>query len=181
MASTDPSRGERRARWAYERARLQRALLGALPVVVLALTAAQVGGMVAPVLSIGFGLFVMATMYLWWGRSLKKAVLPGLAAGSVPLVLALCTTRYSPTVCATSCALGGVLAGSWLGWAASQRGGDRVVFLIGAALVALMTGSMGAICGGYVSAMALLGGYGLGVAGSLVIRFRSDRGPRRSG
>jgi hypothetical protein len=38
-------------------------------------------------------MFVFAGVLLWYGRELKRAVLPSLFAGTVPAVLALCATH----------------------------------------------------------------------------------------
>ena len=176
MESGEIRLGERRARRANEWIRLRRAAVGALPALVLAAVAAAVGGMVAPTVTMGVGIFLLGGGLLWYGGSPRRSMLPGLAAGAIPLVLGLCTRQGMDTgMCAAACGVGGVLAGSWMGWAATRRGTGRAAFLLGTSAMALLTGAMGAMCGGLVSIVALGVGYGVGLGVSSALMRRSAR------
>lgn len=67
----------------------------------------------------GAALFVSGVVLLWYGRDLKRAVLPGVAAGFVPLVLALCAVHVDHActgdgcmmLCVPECTVGGIVAG----------------------------------------------------------------------
>ena len=116
MASIDLSQGERRARRKYEWARARRALLGLArhrfsrdsneppPGVRDRVRNRNVLG--------GDGL-------LWYGRELRRAVLPGLTMGVFPLALALCANHMGHacmggqcmTMCLPACIIGGLGAG----------------------------------------------------------------------
>ncbi len=105
---------EARARRAYEGARLRRAALGTVPVALLAGAAALVTTELWPTLGAGLGLCLLGLLALWRGQGLQCALLPGVLAGALPLVLALCATRaghhwlgaWCTPVCLAACALG---------------------------------------------------------------------------
>ncbi len=128
MDSTDLTQLQRRVRWAYELGRLRRALLGVAPVLVIVAVAACVAH--RPISTLWFGLatvFVGAAM-LWYGRDPQKAVLPGIAAGLVPLVFALCANHMHAcgadgcsSLCVPACVLGGVVAGLAVASVGNQR------------------------------------------------------------
>jgi hypothetical protein len=93
MESTE--RLEERAKIRYELARLRRAVLGFAPVFVIVAVAALFAKRPSSTLAFGVAVFTVGAVLLWYGRDLRRAVLPGLAAGIVPLVLVLCANHVS--------------------------------------------------------------------------------------
>ena len=170
MASTDLARLEQRARRAYEFGRLRRALLGIAPMALLVPIFACLSHRPGSVLAFGAAVIASATAMLWYGRDPQKAVLPGVAAGLVPLVLALCANQVHAcasgrcsTLCVPACALGGVVAGLAVAWVGNRRKAG-VGFWVSSSGLALLTGAMGCSCVGYSG----LVGLGLGFAGGVV-------------
>ena len=192
MPSIDLDRLERRARRGYERSRVQRALLGVLPVALLAGVLFCLGVHPHPhvMLAVGAGVFVLGAGLLWYGRDPARAVLPGLAAGFLPLCLALCTRHLGHmctdaeciAMCLPACAAGGVLAGGVVSWYGALRA-RSAWFWVSASVVALLTAAVGATCAGYRGVLAVVAGYALSLAGGLVfLRLRrsgrTSSGPR---
>jgi len=113
---------------------------------------------------------------LWYGREPQKAVLPGIAAGLVPLVFALCANHLHGcgadgcrSLCVPACALGGVVAGLAVASVGNQRkAGPR--FWVSAAALALVTGAMGCVCIGYSGVLSLAVGFGAGTVPGLLRR-----------
>lgn len=170
MDSVDLLQLERRARRAYERQRIVRAALAMGPIVVFI---ASVALLVRPgLVPVAFGvLAVLAGLaMLWYGRDPQKAVLPGFAAGLVPLVLALGASRYHycgtsgcTTLCVEACSLGGVIAGLAIATVSGQRR-LGLGFGVSASTVALLSGALGCACVG----VGGLVGLGLGFVAGLV-------------
>jgi len=176
MASTDLARLERRVRRAYELGRLRRALLGVVPVVVVVAIAACVTH--RPESTLWFGLATLTTgmAMLWYGRDPQKAVLPGFAAGLVPLVFALCANHVHScgsdacsSLCVPSCTLGGVVAGLAVASVGNQRKAGSW-FWLSASSLALLTGATGCACIGYLGVIGLGIGFGAGVVPGLLHR-----------
>lgn len=170
MGSIDLSHVQRRARVAYELGRLRLALVGVAPVALVAAVAVWLGH--RPMSALGFGLatvMVGATM-LWYGRDPQRAVLPGVAAGLVPLFLALCASRYHAcgpngciSFCVPACTLGGVVAGLAVASVGNKRRAGAW-FWLSASGLAVLTGAMGCTCIGYSGVVGL----GIGFAGGVV-------------
>jgi hypothetical protein len=176
MHSIDLSRVRRRVRWAYELARLRRALLGVAPLVVIVLLSACVAH--RPVSTLWFGLATVSigALMLWYGREPQRAVLPGIAAGLVPLVFALCanylhvcTAEGCSSLCVPACALGGVVAGLAVASVGNQRRAG-LWFWVSASSLALLTGAMGCACIGYSGIVGLGLGFGAGMVPGLLRR-----------
>lgn len=169
MASTDLAILERRARRAYELGRARRALLGVTPVLLVIACAASLGS--RPVSALWFGLATLlggATM-LWYGRDPQKAVLPGIAAGLIPLGAALCASHVHAcgpngctSLCMPACTVGGVVAGLVVA-SMGRRRQAGLWFWVSASALALLTGSMGCSCIGYSGVFGLVAGFGAGV------------------
>jgi hypothetical protein len=171
MESTDLQSVEHRARRAYEIARLRRAVLAFAPVLALVVLAMVTGRHSAPTLAFGSGLFVFGVALLWYGHDVRRAVLPGVVAGLVPLAFAICARQVGHAcmgdacmaVCVPACAAGGLVAGALIAFSAI-RGKRGLGFWLAASGVALFTGAMGCVCAG---AWGLLGlGVGFVVAGA---------------
>src|SRR5260221_9782019 len=133
MDSADVDRIERRTRARYEWSRAKRAVLGFGPALLIVAGAAALARHPMWTSAFGATLFVGGVALLWYGRDLKRAVLPGVAAGLIPLALALCAVRVGHActgdgcmmLCVPACArLGASLRGSRLRrWAFATAGG----------------------------------------------------------
>ncbi|MEY2929638.1 MAG: hypothetical protein RL033_387 [Pseudomonadota bacterium] len=169
MTPTALARLEQLARRRYELGRLRRAALGALPLLPLVLVALCLTQRPTSTLCFGSAALGLALTMLWYGRAAQRAVLPGMAAGVVPLALSLCANQIHhcgmngcSSFCAPACTLGGSLAGLGVMYVARRRGlGFR--FLLGASGVALLTGAMGCTCVGYSGVLGLGVGFLLGL------------------
>src|SRR5690606_10480639 len=164
----------RRARRSYELGRVRRALLGVAPLLFIVPLAACATAHPRSALLFGAATFALGGVLLWYGREAQKAVLPGVAAGLVPLVLSLCANRMHycgadgcTTLCVPACTLGGVVAGlavARIGHA--RRAGPW--YWLSASSLALVTGAMGCSCVGYAGVIGLAAGFALGIAPALV-------------
>lgn len=168
MESIDLERGKRRARIKYELARLRRALVGFAPALIVVAVAAYFGSRPSSTLLFGCALFGVGVTLLWYGRDLKRAVLPGIAAGLVPLALALCANHFGHfctgsscmSLCVPACTAGGLLAGLTVA-AIGYRGKHGTGYWAAASLIALLTGALGCACIGYSGLIGLAAGYGV--------------------
>ena len=170
MGSIEIAQLQQRARRAYEFARLRRAALGMAPVVVIVALATCFTHRPESALMFGAVAVLAGVIMLWFGREPQKAVLPGIAAGVVPLALALCANYVHScgmhgcsTLCVPACALGGVVAGLAIASVGNQRRAGPVFWLSASAL-ALLIGAMGCSCIGYSG----VAGLGLGFAAGTV-------------
>lgn len=164
MESTLPAL-ELAARRAYERARLRRAFLGALPIAGVVAFATVATTQLLPTVGAAALLVTAGVIALWWGNGFQRALLAGLLAGLFPLVSIVCAARFGhlcfgsacTSVCLASSAVGGLGAGVIVG---SRRLHRRVrgATLAAAAGFAVITGAMGTTCVG-------LRGFALFVAG----------------
>jgi hypothetical protein len=169
---------ERRARLRYELGRVRWAALGALPVLLLGCVALCLTQRPLSTLCFGLGALASALVMLWHGQTAQRAVLPGLAAGIVPLALSLCANQIHhcgadgcSSFCAPACTLGGTLAGLGV-MAVARRRGLGLRFVLAASGVALLTGAMGCTCVGYSGVLGLGVGYVLGLLPSFFFRAR---------
>lgn len=170
MDSTDLTRFERRARARYEFARLRRGLVGFAPSLVLVAVAVALARHPSMTAAFGVATFLVGALLLWYGRDVRKAVLPGVFAGSVPLVLALCATHLHQctedvcmTVCVPACTVGGLAAGLAVAGIGNRRRAG-LAFWLPASGLALLTGAMGCSCMGYAGIAGLALGYAAGLA-----------------
>ncbi len=159
------------ARRAYEWGRLRYALVGAVPVLVVAGIAVHAGGRPSWTAPFACAVFVTTALALWYGREPKRAVLPGFLAGLVPAALTFCTMHFGhycfgnrcTDVCLAACLLGGVSAGALIGLAAVRRRfGWR--FAAAASTISVLTGALGCACLGYAGLAGLAAGYAFGLA-----------------
>ena len=93
MDSIDLDQLERKARLRYELVRAGRSLLGFAPALLIVAAAAVLGRRPNSALFFGSLLFLSGSFLLWRGRTLHRAVLPGLLAGLIPLACALFANR----------------------------------------------------------------------------------------
>ena len=166
---------ERRLRLAYERGRWRRALLGFLPMLVLALIVALLGGRYMLAFSAGLPLFAVGVVALWYGRDPGRAVLPAAFGGSLALVFAVCANQMGHfctgarclSWCLPACIAGGLLAGGVVSFVGiRQRRGAP--YWLAASGITLLTGALGCSCAGYAGVFALLVGFALSVGVSLL-------------
>lgn len=183
MDSTDLTRLQRRVRWAYEFGRLRRALLGVAPVLVIVAVAACITHHPISTLWFGFATVTVGATMLWYGRDPQKAVLPGIAAGLVPLVFALCANHIHgcgadgcSSFCVPACAVGGVVAGLVVASVGNQRKAGAW-FWLSASSLALLTGAMGCACVGYSGVLGLGIGFGAGIVPGLLRRAFGRKSP----
>ncbi len=165
-----------RLRARYEWNRLTRALLGFAPAGAVVAVAAMLGKRQESALLFGSLMFLSGVLLLWYGRDLRRAVLPGLCAGLAPLTLALCANSYGhvcmdgscTTLCLPACTLGGLVSGLAIA-AVGRRGHHRSGFWISASSIALLTGAMGCTCIGFSGVIGLTLGYGAGLVPAFAV------------
>lgn len=159
-----------RAKRAYEWRRFRRALLGALPLVLLIAPSLALTPRVVPTGLVGATLVLAAVALLWFGHGFPRAAVMGVAAGVLPLGLVLCSARFGHACAGSMCmqfcfgtsALGGAAAGALIGsWAFARR--VSPLLLVTASAFGLLTGAMGTTCVGFTGVVALVVGFGLGV------------------
>ena len=144
-----------RAMAGYERSRVKRGLLAALPTLVLPLIAFGVSGRLMTSVVLGAAIAVAVVALAWRGQAWGMAVPAGLTAGVFPLGLALaaqrighiCTPQGCTSLCVPMCAAGGVVAGLVI-TAAARRSPSPPVTLVGGALLSIATGALGCACVG---------------------------------
>ncbi len=181
MESDELQRIEMKARRAYETTRLRRATVAFAPLFVLVVAAALIGQRIGYTLAFGSALFMLGVGLLWYGRGVKRAVLPGVAAGLVPFVFALCAKHISHAcigagcmaLCVPACFAGGIIAGIVIDVVA-LRHASKVRFWLAASGVGLLTGAMGCVCAGVLGLAGLFVGFAIsaipGVVAALLRR-----------
>jgi len=181
MDSTDLLAFEQRARRKYEWARVRRAVVGFSPALTIVAAAALNTHHPGSAAAFGVAMFAAGVLLLWYGRDVRRAVLPGLALGLLPLVLALCANHVhhcSGSVCMSwcvpACTIGGLGAGIGVG-IIGHRARRSVGYWAGAAALTLLTGAMGCSCAGYAGVMGLVVGFVFGITPGLVRSFLDRR------
>jgi hypothetical protein len=171
-----------RARFAYEVGRLRRAIVRAWPIPLAALLAVRLGSTAAHVFALAVPLSVAAILLVWKGGVAGRAVAPGLAAGTAPLVLpgfamdcAVACMASCQTWSTVSCVGAGVLAGAFVGYRAARVGDGGAAFTAVAAAIAATTGAMGCLVGGAVGVMGMLAGLAIGAIPVLALVPRSPQ------
>jgi len=166
----------KRARQAYELARLRHAILSAWPVPLAGWLAHRLGASEQHVLALAVPLAVAAVAMMWRGGAVGRAVPPGLAAGIAPLILpglamncASACSASCATWCATSCVAGGIVAGGIVGFRTARFGDGWWRFGIAAAAIAATTGAMGCFVGGAVGVVGMLAGFAFGAVPVLAL------------
>jgi hypothetical protein len=169
---------ERRARRAYERARLSRALAVALPLVALAaLVFARTGH--ASAVGCGAALCLLVPSLLYVGGAPGRAAARGTLVGIVPLGLALaaqayghmCTPGGCVSLCVPACLAGGLFAGFMLARAVEHERTRWPALALSAGFAGL-AGSMGCACVGAGGVLGLAAGLAVGAAARAVAAWR---------
>lgn len=169
MDSTELDKMQRRARLNYEWGRMRRAVLGFAPVLLIVATATVLAKRPTSTMLFGVVMFCVGVALLSYGRDLKRAVLPGVAAGTVPLTFALCANHFGHfctgdgcrSMCIPACMIGGVIAGFVVAMV-GHREKHGVGYLAAGSTIALLTGAMGCACVGYSGVLGLGVGYAVG-------------------
>ncbi len=177
MDSVDLDQLRHHARLAYEWSRLRRALIGFAPAIVVAAAASWLSGNPLASAPFGLGLFLSGVIALWYGREPRRAVLPGIVAGLVPVALTLATMHIGhlclgdrcTSVCMAACVVGGIGAGLAVG-VVGVRKRYRWQFWATVSVLVLCTGAMGCACLGYSGLVGLAAGYGVGILPGLILR-----------
>jgi len=167
-----------RVRRGYELGRLRRAVAGAAPVVIAAIVAVVVSQRPWSAATFGMAAVGAAVTFLWWGREPQRAVLPAMAAGLIPLALALAASHWHAcgaggctSFCVPACTAGGVLAGLAIaGIGLKRRAG--LGFWLAASGLAVLEGAMGCSCVGGGGVIGLMAGFSLGLVPALIRRGR---------
>ncbi len=176
MDSADLTRIQHRVRWAYAWSRLKRAAIGFAPVAVLIGAAVVLGHDPGMVAVLGGVLFLTGVGVLWYGHDVRRSVLPGVAAGLIPLAATLCAHHMGQacsvgdcctTVCLPACGAGGIGAGVIIAWIGLRRT-HGIWYWLCASGMALLTGAMGCLCVGVAGIAGLVAGYGFGIVPGLV-------------
>jgi hypothetical protein len=169
----------RRARWAYEKGRLARALpLGGYGGV-LVLCAVALAHRFSP-WTWGLGaLFTgLLVAYGWRGGVLGRAVVPGVLGGVMPLLvppLVVATGHVCASGCRAfclgACVVGGVLAGVLITRAASgEPAGKRGGFVLAAGVLASLCGALTCVLYGLSGVIGVMVGLVLASTPVLVLR-----------
>jgi hypothetical protein len=146
---------------------VRRAALAFAPVFLLIVGAALIGERVGYILAFGAALFILGVGFLWYGRGVKRAVLPGLAAGVIPLIFGLCAKYVHDCMgpgclafCVPACFAGGLVAGIVVD-VVGLRTANNIGFWVAASGVGLLTGAMGCVCAGALGLAGLVTGFAL--------------------
>jgi hypothetical protein len=172
MANPNLDDLQRRARAAYERGRWQRACIEAWPVLGLGGLAIAFGsrpGLAAVLAAI---LLVSVVVLGHRGGAWRRAIVPGLVAGSLPMVVGL-SACHIPHVC------GGSVCMSWCmpfvgvaallgGMVLARRAARSRPELLISASIASLTGAMGCIAIGLGGPLGLAAGMALSTGSALV-------------
>jgi hypothetical protein len=151
MVSIDPSLQRLRARRAYELGRWRHGLRAAPAVIAMIALSFCVGGSAVLAASAGVALLGLAVAFGWRGQVWGRAVVPGLLAGSAPLLLPpllrsagyCCIGNSCWSFCMIGCTLGGLLAGVAIGVASAAEKEGRAKFLFAATALAGLAGILG--------------------------------------
>lgn len=172
-----------RARRAYELGRLGAGLRRAWPVVPMAML--SLAGCGQPGFAAGAAALLVAavTLLSWRGEAWGRAVVPGLLAGALPLVVPLfvralghaCAGGSCLPVCLVACGASGAAAGALLGVRAARLARGRGAFLAGGALVATLAGALGCVVAGATGLLGMAAGF-LAATTPLLVASASRRG-----
>ena len=150
---------------AYAKGRRARVLAELVPVAGFVMLLSAASGLRAQVLFVSALALLLATIALWRGESVGRAVYPGLLVGVVPFVCSfagghlghVCTGDACMSLCMPLCATGGALAGLLVARVALREPHLGHGVVMGA--LALAVGSLGCPHAGFAS----LASMGLGL------------------
>lgn len=182
MDSTELGKLKRRARMKYEWGRARRAIFGFAPAVLIVILAMLLGSRPVSILVFGGIMLALGVVFLWYGRDVRRGVLPGIVAGSAPFMLAMCANHLGHActddgcmmLCVPACAVGGLVAGLAIVGVGHHRQ-YSIGFWVSASCLALLTGAMGCMCVGYSGVIGLGIGFGTGLIPFLAQRLSGIR------
>ncbi|HTV22357.1 MAG TPA: hypothetical protein VMG12_26900 [Polyangiaceae bacterium] len=165
MTSMNEATVRSRVRRAYELGRWLSALRLGLIVIPMALLSGVVARAPVWAASAGLALFALVAVLGWRGQSYGRAVVPGLLAGSVPLVLPLlmrstglcCVGGVCLPFCMLGCTVGGLVVGISLGLRSAAERQGRWTFLAAATSIAALAGILGCAIVGTAGIAGMLG------------------------
>ncbi len=190
MDSSDAERGrpasttslEQRVRRVYEIGRVRRAAVGFVPALVVPGFVYGLEGLSLTTALLGVALFAVGVLALWRGQAPARGVLPGLAAGVIPLAAALCAPHLHVcasgqclSACVPICTTAGLAAGLAIGVFARRRGAGAA-FVGSASTLALITGALGCACVGLTGVLGMGAGFALGLAPTFVRKTNPSAG-----
>jgi hypothetical protein len=173
-----PIEARRRARRAYELARLRDGVRAALPVIPLVAVSMLACRRPEFTLPAGIGLFAVTTWLRARGEVYARAIVPGFLSGAAPLALPLvlrtsghcCIGGVCWSGCMLACVAGGLLAGVGAGFFAAAEHRSRGPFLASVLLVAGLVGVLGCVMAGLAGVAGMAVALGTSATGYLVAR-----------
>jgi hypothetical protein len=174
-ALTPILRARQAAQRAWEWQQAGRATVGTIPIVFLCLAMLAISGRAVQISTIGAGLVVAVWLSLFLGREFRRGVLPGIAAGIFPLVMATtaemvghsCSAEGCVSWCVPACIAGGVTGGALLSWSARRREWPLSQLLVGG-WVSILCGALGCSCVGYSGIVGMVAGLAIPTAPVLI-------------
>lgn len=151
----------------YERSRLRRGLRTALFVLPMMAVSFGCCGNLRASIVIAVALALLVTSLVWRGGAIARAVVPGYAAGIVPLVVPLVACPacermgISGSIPLAACVLGGLVSGAVVVYYASREREDRTAFVLAGGAVAALAGSLGCVIVGLGGVLAMTIGLAL--------------------
>ncbi|MCP3136085.1 hypothetical protein [Pyxidicoccus xibeiensis] len=168
----------RRARWAYEKGRLVRALpLGGYGVVLMLCAVMLSSRVSVGTLVVGTLFTALLVGYGWWGGVLGRAVVPGVLGGVMPLLVppvVIATGHVCASGCRAfclwACVGGGMLAGVLITRAAVKLKEERMRFVFAAGALASLCGALTCLLYGMSGVIGVMTGLALASTPGLVLR-----------
>jgi hypothetical protein len=177
MATIRSEDFQRRARRAYELARLRHGVAKIWPILLMTGISCWVCHEPDVSIAIGVGLAALAIGFAWYGRVAGQAANAGLKVGAVAFavpVLAFhwyfvphCCTSLSVWLVNIGCGFG---AGVWLSLRSTRLQAQRNAFLLLAGLVATLCGMLGCILFGPIGLAGMVAGIALSTAPVAIYR-----------
>jgi hypothetical protein len=174
----------RRARRAYERARLVDAAVRAAPVALIVAVVAASSEAPGWRLWLGGAAVIAATLAFWRGQILARAAKAGILAALAPLAVPFVAdslhrgcdcARLPLAACMLLCVGGGAIAGAIMAvLAAREREADRWRFASTAAIMAAWLGTLGCAFAGAAGMLGMAGGL-LAIGAPLLVLSRAAR------
>lgn len=174
-SSNARSSAQQRVRRAWEKQQARLASVGTLPVLGICILMVLISGRTLHIITIGAGLVTAVWLALYVGREFKRGVLPGLAAGIFPLLMATgaemvwhsCSADGCVSWCIPACIAGGVTGGALLSWSARRRQWPLSQLLVGG-WISILCGALGCSCVGYSGIAGMLAGLAIPTAPVLI-------------
>lgn len=182
MTEIDIDNLEVRVRRAYERGRWRLGALSAWPALLLAGVCITLGGQPSITILTGALLAGVIVLAVHHGRAAARAVMPGLAAGSLPLLAGLAACRVPHACggaacmefCAPLCVAAGAIAGLFLAVRARRSDTSRSSSIFVGGCIAMLTGALGCVLVGVGGVVGMALGLSAGAAVGLSPRAKTS-------